>query len=326
MTDVISIPKPLARAMKKGEALLEAMPTNVFIADTSFKLVWSSQKAKQALSHLDPAMRATFGVSAADAIGGSIHRFHRDPQRIEQILAQLGPGVVHQATFTFGDVTLATNISAIREAGTVIGFMVAWEDRSELEEANRQVSELATVLDTAAAAVSELAQSVAENARHAASAANTASGGTMAAQSAAHAVADLGQASQSIADVAREVGDLAEQTRMLALNATIEAARAGEAGRGFAVVAQEVRALADASSSSARDIGRRVEAVQLSVENVVEEIEGISATTSQIEAAQQSIAAVVEEQSATTTELGAQITQAAASTATVRSALRDRRG
>lgn len=318
------IPKPLARVLKNSKAILEALPTNVFIADRSFQLVWASARASQALTQLDGDMRQSFGVSAADAIGGSIHRFHRDPKRIEEVLARMSPGMVHQATFTFGNVTLATNVSAIYDDGQVVGFIVGWEDRSELEGANRQVSELATVLDTAALAVSELAQSVAENARHAASAANTASGGTMAASSAAAAVADLGATSQSIADVAREVGDLAEQTRMLALNATIEAARAGEAGRGFAVVAQEVRALADASSSSARDIGRRVEAVQAAVQNVVSEIEGIGVTTAQIESAQQSIAAVVEEQSATTTELGAQITQAAASTAAVRSALRDR--
>jgi hypothetical protein len=316
--------KALQRVLKKSAALLESYPTNVFIADLSFNLVWSSRKASQSLTHLDSTMKQAFGVSAEAAIGGSIHRFHKDPARIEQVLRSLTPGASHQATFSFGDVTLNTNIAAIYDGGAVVGFIVAWEDRSELEGANRQVMELATVLDTAAFAVSELAQSVSENARHAASAANTASGGTHAAQSAAMAVSELGAASQSIADVAREVGALAEQTRMLALNATIEAARAGEAGRGFAVVAQEVRALADASSLSARDIASRVEAVQASVANVVSEIEGISETTAKIESSQQSIAAVVEEQSATTTELGAQITQAAASTATVRAALRDR--
>lgn len=315
------------RLIERSAGLLKAAPANVFIADMGLRIVWMSDQAAASMRRLEPTLREVFGVSANDILGGSIHRFHRDPGHVEDVLAGRAPGISmpHHATFSFGEITLRTNINRIYDRNEVVGYIVVWDDVSELHEANRQVSELASVLDAAAIAVSDLALSVTENARHAQDAAQTAHSGTEAARAAAGAVSDLGSTSASIADVAREVGELAEQTRMLALNATIEAARAGEAGRGFAVVAQEVRALAAASANSAEEIAHRVAAVRESVAAVVAEIEGIGASTTAIEDAQTMIAAVVEEQSTTTTELAAQITQAAASTATVRSALKSNR-
>ncbi len=69
------------------------------------------------------------------------------------------------------------------------------------------------------------------------------------------AIEQLEAAAARIRAVSDTVGDLAEQTGMLALNASIEASRAGDSGRGFGIVADEVRALAEASETSAADIG-----------------------------------------------------------------------
>ncbi|WP_378955789.1 methyl-accepting chemotaxis protein [Pelosinus sp. sgz500959] len=75
-------------------------------------------------------------------------------------------------------------------------------------------------------------------------------------------VAKLGERSKEIGQIVDTISGIAGQTNLLALNAAIEAARAGEQGRGFAVVAEEVRKLAEQSSGAAKEIATLIGEIQ----------------------------------------------------------------
>ncbi|MEE3634895.1 PAS domain-containing methyl-accepting chemotaxis protein [Pseudomonas defluvii] len=106
------------------------------------------------------------------------------------------------------------------------------------------------------------------------------------------AVGNLAGQTQDIMMAASVIRSIAEQTNLLALNAAIEAARAGEQGRGFAVVADEVRALAGKTRQSTLQIQGVIESLRTGAE------EAVSIANLGIQEAEQGVAQVLEAQRA----------------------------
>ncbi|MEM1349786.1 MAG: methyl-accepting chemotaxis protein [Myxococcota bacterium] len=135
------------------QALMNAMPTNVFVADLSLNIVFANTTAEATLYGLAGEIRESFGVHIEDIIDGSIHRFHKDPRRVERILRQPG-ALPHTAEFTFGSTTLSAKVDALRDVrGDAKGYIVCWEDVSEKKRLADEAFRIRQMVDNAPTAM-----------------------------------------------------------------------------------------------------------------------------------------------------------------------------
>lgn len=164
-------------------------------------------------------------------------------------------------------------------------------------------------------------------------------------------VNDLSAKSEAITEVTTVIKGIAEQTNLLALNAMIESARAGEQGRGFAVVAEQIRKLSEQTTGSvqgieemvhevaeavaktrdlmqqgaevisrtsevSRETGHAFKKIDLTVHQMIEEIQGVTGGISQVDGDKnevvgtiENISAIAEESTAATQEISASTEQ-----------------
>ena len=176
------------------------------------------------------------------------------------------------------------------------------------QDLSQRTEEQASALQQTAATMEQLNTTVRNNADNARQADQLAQGASGIAAQGGDVVGQVVSTMQGISDSSRKIGDIigvidgiAFQTNILALNAAVEAARAGEQGRGFAVVAGEVRALAQRSATAAKEIRdligqsaelvthgvRQMDAAGGTIDQVVAEVEKVSALVNQISHATQ---------------------------------------
>lgn len=244
---------------------------------------------------------------------GSIHRFHRDPERVRRVLGELrARGGSHSAQIRIGDRILETHVRPVHDRGRLVGYLAHWFDRTAIEQLAREEAvraearfgELSSGVAQIAAAVEELRASAAEVARASGDLRQLATSASEAARdgdatvgrvidavgvlserirSTSEALTALAERTRSLDAVAGAIG-IADQTNLLALNAAIEASRAGTAGRGFAVVADEVRQLAGRAGELAHQIGVGIAEVRDGVSEAVRVIsEGLEESERSVE-------------------------------------------
>lgn len=128
-------------------ACLNSAQANLLFADTSFTLVHANDHSLDTLKSISSEIQKEFGVPFDQIVGGSIHRFHKDPGRIEKILNNPA-SLPHVAEFSFADITLAANVNAVYNNNRqVIGYVVNWENVSEKKKTEAIAAQAMSMLE-----------------------------------------------------------------------------------------------------------------------------------------------------------------------------------
>ncbi len=123
--------------------ILAHAPINIMIADVNENVVFINHQARDILTAIEEEL-ATYipGFKVSEVIGGSIHRYHKDPNIIKRVLTGLQPGDSHQGEICPGHFIFEHETRALFDRqGNRSGYVVQWTDvtaqRSKEEEAFR---------------------------------------------------------------------------------------------------------------------------------------------------------------------------------------------
>jgi methyl-accepting chemotaxis protein len=108
---------------------LDAAEANVMLADADLNIVYVNRSMVAALRAAETDIRSHLPAFSVDTIVGSnIDTFHRRPAHQRGMLGAMNGS--HKTSLRIGPRTFTLNITPIDNAGTRIGFMVEWKDRT----------------------------------------------------------------------------------------------------------------------------------------------------------------------------------------------------
>ncbi len=188
----------------------------------------------------------------------------------------------------FGSNSSSSTLKEVTEKIGQLGVSIAGVS-GNVHDTSTELEQQATILDSLAAGVSQIAQqaraslSFVQNSSELAQTAQRVSqtmsdelGQTLVqATDLASGVKDIGQRLDGIQltlskvrEISSEIESISQRTSLLSLNATVEAARAGQSGKGFQVVAAEFKALSEYTSKSTIEISDTLDALTKEIQTL----------------------------------------------------------
>ena len=142
---------PILGDIEVLKQILEHAPINIMIADAEENIVFVNRQAREVLTELEDELAKYLpGFKAEMVLGGSIHRYHKDPDAIKRILHQLQPGEVRKGVITPGPFLFEHETRVLADAnGNRLGYVVQWHDNTERRRKEEEAFRLQRALDSA---------------------------------------------------------------------------------------------------------------------------------------------------------------------------------
>jgi len=124
--------------------ILEEAPYNVMIADADENIVFVNRSARETLQAVEDELASYLpGFRSDEVVGGSIHRYHKDPAAIKKILQGLGKADRRKGAITPGRFYFAHETRVLYDrSGNRAGYVVQWNDVTEQRARENDVARL----------------------------------------------------------------------------------------------------------------------------------------------------------------------------------------
>jgi len=135
--------------------VLENAPINIMMADADENVVFVNRLAREVLTEIEDELAKYLpGFKVADVMGGSIHRYHKDPDVIKKLLHSLKPGSVHKGEINPGHFVFEHETRLLVDRnGDLAGYVVQWFDVTEKRQKEEQAARLQRAVDGAQTAM-----------------------------------------------------------------------------------------------------------------------------------------------------------------------------
>lgn len=135
--------------------ILEYAPMNIMIADVEENIVFVNKMARETLINLESELSKYLpGFKVSEVVGGSIHRYHKDPGAIKNILAGLDRGSKRNGFITPGPFIFEHETRPLySEKGDKMGYVVQWQDITKQRAEEEQAQRLQRAVDRAQTAM-----------------------------------------------------------------------------------------------------------------------------------------------------------------------------